>query len=149
MTCVRSHRDTLEAQHISPEGVGSKEGHIKGLLLREMAQRDKHGVAEPHVSRHLQPDEPVACWRLIRVQYLAWVKELTQGRGFVIALASCPPALHTGTPDHTPGHPGDRGTWSGQKQQKSEGWRQKHIEVEREGDKDRKRIHLLPWAQKG
>lgn len=87
MTCVRLHRDITKAQHISPEGVGSKEGHIKGLLLREMAQRDKHGVAEPHVSHHLQPDEPVACRRLIRVQYLARVKELTQERGFVIALA--------------------------------------------------------------
>lgn len=66
----------MGAQHISPEGVGSKEGHIKGLLLREVSQRDEHGVAEPHVGCHLQPDEPIAGRRLICVQYLAWVKEL-------------------------------------------------------------------------
>lgn len=57
---MRSHGDILGAPHISPEGVGSKEGHIKGLFLREVTQGDKHSVAEPHVSRHLQTDESVA-----------------------------------------------------------------------------------------
>lgn len=52
----------MGAQHISPEGVGSKEGHVKGLLLWEVTQGDEHSIAEPHVSRHLQPDEPVARW---------------------------------------------------------------------------------------
>lgn len=66
----------MGAQHVSPEGVGSKEGHIEGLLLREVAQGDQHGVAEPHVSRDLQPNEPVARRRLICVQHLARVKEL-------------------------------------------------------------------------
>lgn len=68
--------DRLGAQHISPEGVGSKEGHVKGLLLREVAQGDEHSIGEPHVGGHLQPNEPVARWRLIGVQDLARVKEL-------------------------------------------------------------------------
>lgn len=121
-------RDGLRAQHVSPEGVGSKEGHIEGLLLREVAQGDEHGVGEPHVSRHLQPNEPIARRRLIRVQYLARVKELDPKKR--VCHSPDPLPSYTGTPRPTPGHPGGRGTWSGQKQQESTKWKQKQVEEE-------------------
>lgn len=93
----------MRAQHVSPEGVGSKEGHIEGLLLREVAQGDEHGVGEPHVSRHLQPNEPIARRRLIRVQYLARVKELDPKKRVRHSSDPLPP--YTGTPRRHPWAP--------------------------------------------
>lgn len=64
----------------SPEGVSSEEGDVEGLLFRELLERYEDGVTEPDVSHKLQGDQAVPSWRLVRVQHLCLIKELSPKR---------------------------------------------------------------------
>lgn len=134
-------KDRFGAQHVSPEGVGSKEGYVKGLLLWEVAQGDQHGVAEPHISRHLQPDEPVSCWRLICVQYLAWVKELDP-RERVYHNHGLRPSMQR--PQDPPWVPSRTEVLGQDRNSKRIRDGDESTERWREGEKDRKRKYPLP-----